>query len=385
MTKNHTTPVRHQHNKDHHTLYIHKLKNEFKTASKQKHRKGGSHTKTCEDHEKQNDSIENPGSIGAAHMTIVVKKNRPKHLIGTEQVLYAGYGGSVNTTNGGQVSADILCIGSAAQWLDSITTPTHTQSVVRYFDMNPGRGLTGSGAITAGNPSTDRYCMLKSYLNLDITNVSSISAQVELVVYKCRKLTNLIPTDLSNGTLVGFQAYPSLVTPVDATRPAGGSGAYGTLGAIRTTFPYATASMPEGTRQFYSVLKRRQMLIGPGSTENVTMKFILNKIGKSDTMLQCRSQLANGDTFLPNTTVFVQLRVLGAVVKDTAVGTYGGGVHGQTELVYVGTFKHHFIAVPENSSREPILLGFTQEPAGGAVVPKFVNLFTNAVVAPLQG
>jgi len=256
-----------------------------------------SHTHVKEEEENYR-SDDTPGAIGRCSIYAVMNKAHIKAQSGAKILYYQTVTGSIISGSGQQNMNDSFCIGSASQWLNSTANFTVLDSCKSYFALNPNDKTSGSSYFPAGYiPLNDRLAHISSHTKLDICNGGTIPLTVSIVVFACKKLTNLSPAATANNGAIGWGTQGDGII-VGYTAPAGGSAVAGVAGFMNNNYPHATCDTVPGTRDFWRRIGSRTLTLGGAAQESIDIHVKMNKVAKFETINTQNAFLGSG-AFIP--------------------------------------------------------------------------------------
>lgn len=237
-------------------------------------------------------------------------------------------GAFLNISGSQQVSC-VSAQNTRSQMLTS-TGPTYNsfQNATGYVFLDPNSQITGSPtfvvAAAGATPAQKKFQMLNNYFDLEVTNLSSVAADLDVYLFLCKKNCALTPDilwqqDLQNqGLGVGIDLLPGAGTPTG-----------GTVGYTTINYPGERYPNKGLASQFWKLAVVKNMKLAPDATEMLNMKVKTN----AKTSYEFLNSIPVDVPYIGGLTTVVMFVMRGSLVRDTtALGansiTYGSATLG---------------------------------------------------------
>lgn len=326
------------------------------------HRKAKSNTKTktkTKNKYTKGNVTDHTGVSGVADR-IVVNAKRHKNVSGPALKYFESNNFVLNGGPGKQTVSDSIALGTITQWITSSGIGFQNfQSFFAYFNLNPYRNATNS--ITGVSaPTTDRLVMETVKYDMEITNFSTASAQMEIYYLRAKRDLKVGPTQEWNYSLISEgQGYG--VTANTGANP--GTHAAETGGVMNREFPGQDPRQCSYFNKNWAVLRKRTVLFAGGATEVVKANIIMNQLGMQENFAELSAQVLT----YPKGCFHVMLVTRGQVVADVSAASTNTATFSTNQFGVIFTKNFRFRTVDGNAAR----LNFTY---GVNDVPQFTTL-----------
>lgn len=237
------------------------------------------------------------------------------------------YAGSVSSNSGRQNANSLFALNTYSQLTQNTGVGYNGyQSPFSVFDMNPNQAessTTAPGGLVV-RPKMGKAFLKEYDIHMLFTNWGNTEAEVELYVFKNKKLAQISPggVDITkddpyniwNKGYIDMGNSQTVMTQRKlATAAVQGAGANYIL--------YAKPTDSKVLRKYYSIAHHEQFRLPTGqSSRDLTLKIIMNKIYSRDELDKCYQTLSNNATFSPPGGLHVMLVTRGASVGNTTSG-----------------------------------------------------------------
>lgn len=349
---------------------------------------GRSYTRTMTKKEDPDDSGEVHSGISGANIRLSLGHPYSKKVLGSATVrLHEITQFFATSSLGKQRVEDLMFANTVSQALvgnleGAAGTLNQLDGSVGLIDMNPNQSTTGSAYfVPAVVPTTDKIYLSNVAITVDVSNLSSGSAVLDLYFLTPNQHTNLKPTEAWSAELIGMRNGKNVYS-----EPAANS--------ISTAPGYEVPQFPgakplQDFRKHWKILKVHNVLMGPATTEqinvNVNTNYMIDraKITMLQNFADPNSAVTTGNitnNFLRYGTIAVMAVWRGQPVVADGSADYAS--YAPIQLAFVMTKKYTLKMVAGNASRLEATIGNAQLPViGTAKVVNAADASATVVVA----
>lgn len=300
---------------------------------------------------------------------------------------------------GAQTTADFVQIGTVNQWLvahavGTVLSAAPNYSLNAYMDLNPMRGVTGSGVFTSApnnaKPAMDRFALVNTEVTLDFTNFATTAASIDVYVFKAVKNVQTSPSGIWANA-----GYVESLGLAAAANNAPGAATGATIGYITNSVVGVKPHMFPELAKFWKVIKTKHIDLGGASSEKLTLDLGMNLLGAVDNFIEMNRGVggsamtidpatwtdANILMSYPKGSVVVVIAAHGQVVADYTVPAAPLPTFSNTDIGIVVTKMHKFKPV-FGSHKYHVAEGVLQIPASVALANERQINIVDGALAP---
>lgn len=217
--------------------------------------------------------------ITEKHMKVVFNGKRSKSVGGAPITYYESFAGISVAPGSGYQSCDSIIYGSTiSQWqYNQPNNTVPTQSVTRYFDLNPVQSLPATTlyGVAKLTPMMDRLCLMYCTYYMDFSNFTNVQTTLDVYILKSKR-THAFAPDVAWGVGLNQEA-----NGFAGGAPVPASGAATATLAMSKYQPFMTPKSKVFSEN-WSIKKVHRILMAGGATETLCVDVVHNYIGKQE-------------------------------------------------------------------------------------------------------
>lgn len=312
------------------------------------------------------------GEVSKVYHAIVVRPHVPKAVIGSSlnelfwdsNLVIQGFAGQTYYKN-------ILEINTTSQWLTASGNGfSGGQAMIAWFDHNNERNITGSSLYGSALPLNDSFCIRKSLVTFDFTNLQDSTVFARLHVFEAVAPTN--DTILSAWTLqnsfnaLGTSAFsPPLATDLGVGKA--GYGGYTTIDPGQgKAFIGTRPDLNINTKKIWKKLRTFTFNMAGAGNHRMMINCIHNQICHRDKMSESAVAYQRGSL------EFI-VEVTGQVVRDLDTGLGTTCIHNIPYIGVVSKVKTVFQPLKANAARLFTQYVTGKETSNITIAPKIID------------
>lgn len=223
------------------------------------------------------------------------------------------------------------------------------------FQMNPYQKTTGSvdnagTSLWANNaiPNNDKLYISQASVLVDLTNFASISSDVQISVFLCKKDVDTDPIDTGTALLSNYNVGTAIVNPYLPENTAQINTGVSDVRKTTLGMPGSRYDEVKDLGKWWKLVCHEQFPMAAGSTKRLDMVLHINK------MIDKVVVNASPYKYIKGYSIVCMIRSIGQVVIDDSNEAISGTryvTYGPPAVGCVATVKYHCSAVKDNVNR----------------------------------